>query len=80
MPRPKLVLASAVVALAGVAFTAPVAGAAPPPDASCAGVLSAFAGQAGTRAEFAPLPGELVARVAGEHGDFAYCLGVFMGG
>ena len=80
MPRPTRVLVSAVVTLAGVAFSAPVAGAAPPPDASCAGVLSSFAGQSGTRAEFAPLPGEFVAGVAGEHGDFDYCVGVFSGG
>ena len=80
MPRPKLVLVSAVVTLAGVGFSAPVAGAAPPPSASCAGVLSSFVGQAGTRAEFAPLPGQLVSGIARQHGDFDFCLAVFQGG
>ena len=80
MSRPKVFLASCTIALVGVAATSPVAAAQPPSEASCVGVLSAFAGQAGTRDEFAPAPGAGVALLANEHGDFAYCLNVFLGG
>jgi hypothetical protein len=78
--RPRLWLVSGVVALAGVALPSSVAEAAPPADASCLGVLSSFAGEAGIRDEFAPAPGPLVAGLASQHGDFEYCLGLFLGG
>ncbi|MGH2782510.1 MAG: hypothetical protein ACRDLA_14095 [Thermoleophilaceae bacterium] len=39
------------------------------------------AGQAGIRDDFAPpQSGAAVARIAKEHGDFAFCLSVFLGG
>jgi hypothetical protein len=70
---------SALAVLASLAVAAPASSAEPPPDASCLGVLSAFAGQAGTRDQFAPpVSGARVARIAGEHGDFTYCLNVFL--
>ena len=80
MSRPKGLLAACTVALVGVAANAPFAAAQPPSAASCTGVLSSFAGQAGTRDEFSPAPGAAVARLANEHGDFTYCLNVFFGG
>ena len=50
----------------------------PPAEADCVGVLSAFVGQAGTRSQFAPLPGNATVSVlAREHGNFAHCLSVF---
>ena len=76
--RPKLFLASCAVALVSVAATAPAAPAEPPPQASCLGVLSSFAGQAGIRDQFAPAPGPL--ELAHAHGDFSYCLELFLTG
>jgi hypothetical protein len=79
MARRKVLPVSALVALASLAVAAPAASAEPPPDASCLGVLSAFAGQAGTRDLFAPpVSGARVARIASEHWDFNYCLSVFL--
>jgi len=70
----------AAAAAASVAIAAPTASAAPPPEASCLGVLSSFAGQAGTRDDYAPpVSGARVAEIAGEHGDFNYCVAVFLG-
>lgn len=78
MPRPKRVIASGFVVLAGLAAAAPSASAQPPPQASCLGVLSSFAGQAGIRDDFAPpVSGARNSRIAREHGDFGYCLTVF---
>jgi hypothetical protein len=75
MSRPRTLLVSLLVALASLAIAAPSAPAQPPPEASCVGVLSSFA-EPGVRAEFAPAPGAMVARVAREHGDFGYCFSV----
>lgn len=80
MSRPKAFLTTCTMALVGVAANSPVAAGQPPSKASCVGVLSSFAGQAGTRDEFSPAPGAAVARLASEHGDFSYCLNVFLGG
>ena len=80
MSRLKVFLVSCVVALIGAAATASSAPAQPPSDASCLGVLSSFAGQAGTRDLFAPAPGQAVARLAQAHGDLAYCLDLFFNG
>jgi hypothetical protein len=68
------------VALAALGLAAPSASAEPPPNASCAGVLSSFAGQAGIRDEFAPpVSGARVAFIASHHGDLGFCLSVFFG-
>jgi hypothetical protein len=74
-------LSTAVLgALAGLATAAPSASAAPPPAASCLGVLSTFAAETRTRDDFAPpVSGASVARIAGEHGDLPYCITVFFG-
>jgi hypothetical protein len=80
MSRSRRVLVTGLAALAAVAVAAPSAAAQPPPSASCLGVLSSFAGQAGIRSDFAPAPGSEVSRIAHEHGDFGFCLIVFGGG
>ena len=68
------------VATTGLVIAAPSVPAQPPPQASCLGVLSSFAGQAGIRDDFAPpVSGQRVATIAGEHGDFGHCLTVFLG-
>jgi hypothetical protein len=42
-------------------------------------VLSSFAGQSGTRDDFAPpVSGARVAFIAGEHGTLGYCVTVFL--
>ena len=65
-------------AVTGLSAAAPVAAAQPPPQASCLGVLSSFAGQSGIRDDFAPpVSGARVAHIASEHGDLGYCLTVF---
>jgi hypothetical protein len=80
MSRVRTLLVCGVVALASVAVAAPSAPAQPPEEASCLGVLSSFAGQAGIRDDFAPpISGQRTARIAGEHGDFGFCLSVFLG-
>ena len=79
MPRFKKLLA-AFGAVAVTVVAAPPASAQPSPQASCLGVLSSFAGQAGIRADFAPAPGAEVSRIAAEHGDLGFCLIVFGGG
>jgi len=79
MSRLRAVLVTGLVALAGVAMAAPSAAAQPPSQASCVGVLSSFAGQAGIRSDFAPAPGSEVSRIAHEHGDLGFCLIVFGG-
>jgi len=79
MSRLRAVLVTGLVTLTGVAVAAPSAAAQPPPQASCLGVLSSFAGQAGIRSDFAPAPGAAVSRIAREHGDFGFCLIVFGG-
>jgi hypothetical protein len=76
MSRLKRLLLFGVIAVASLAATAPAASAQPPPNASCVGVLSSFTGQAHIRSQFAPLPGQLVASVAQQHGDFAFCSGL----
>jgi hypothetical protein len=79
MSRPRTLLVSLVSALAGLGATAPIAPAQPPPEASCLGVLSSFAGQSGTRDDFAPpVSGARVAFIAGEHGTLGYCVTVFL--
>jgi hypothetical protein len=79
MTRWRLLLTSGLVALASLAVVAPSAPAQPPPEASCLGVLSSFAGQAGIRDDFAPpVSGARVARIAKQHGDFGFCLSVFL--
>jgi hypothetical protein len=79
MSRRTTLLLSVAGAVTGLAAAAPVAPAQPPPQASCLGVLSSFAGQSGIRDEFAPpVSGARVAFIAGEHGDFNYCLTVFL--
>ena len=61
-----------------MAIAAPSASAHPPPEASCLGVLSSFAGQEGFRDDFAPpISGERVAFIAGEQGDLTFWLNVF---
>jgi len=73
-------LASAVATVAGMAVAAPASQAQVPSEGSCLGVLSSFAAQSGTRDDFAPpVSGARVAFIAGEHGDFSYCLTVFFG-
>jgi hypothetical protein len=80
LTRCRALLTSGLVVLASLAVVAPSASAQPPPEASCVGVLSSFAGQAGIRDEFAPpVSGARVARIAREHGDFPFCLTVFLG-
>jgi hypothetical protein len=78
--RYRTFLACGAVAMTGLAIAAPSAPAQPPPEASCLGVLSSFAGQAGIRDDFAPpVSGQRVAMIAREHGDFGFCLTVFLG-
>ena len=72
MSRLTLVLATGAVA-AGMAAAPAVATAQPPANASCAGVLSSFAGQTGIRSDFAPLPGSEVSAIARQHGDLETC-------
>jgi hypothetical protein len=79
MSRLRAVLITGLVALAGVAVAAPSAAAQPPPQASCAGVLSSFAGQGGFRQEFAPAPGGVVSGIAREQGDLGFCAGLIFG-
>jgi hypothetical protein len=68
------------LALAALALAAPSASSQPPADASCLGVLSSFAGQAGIRDQFAPpVSGQRVAFIASNNGDFGFCLSVFLG-
>jgi hypothetical protein len=75
-----LLVTSVMAALVVLAIAAPSASAQPPPQASCLGVLSSFAGQAGIRDDFAPpVSGQRVAFIASNHGDFAFCLNVFLG-
>ena len=76
MSRSKALVAAGLGALACLTAAAPAASAQPPPQASCVGVLSSFAGQVGIRNEFAPAPGAEVARIAHAHGDFGECLTV----
>ena len=76
MSRSKALIAAGLGGLVCLTAAAPAASAQPPPQASCVGVLSSFAGQAGIRNQFAPAPGAQVARVAQEHGDFGFCLTV----
>jgi hypothetical protein len=76
MSRVRRLLLFGVLAATSVAATAPAAAARPPPNASCVGVLSSFAGQAHIRSQFAPAPGQLVASVAQQHGGFAFCAGL----
>jgi hypothetical protein len=79
MSRRSTPLVCLVSALAGLGAAAPLAPAQPPPEASCLGVLSSFAGQSGTRDDFAPpVSGARVAFIAGEHGDLGYCISVFL--
>lgn len=80
MSRRNALPAAVLGALVSLATVAPSASAAPPPDASCLGVLSAFAAETQTRDDFAPpVSGARVARIAGEHGDLDYCIAVFFG-
>ena len=80
MSRRNALRAAVLGALVSLATVAPSASAAPPPDASCLGVLSAFAAETQTRDDFAPpVSGARVARIAGEHGDLDYCIAVFFG-
>ena len=75
-----LLVTGLAAALAALAIAAPSASAQTPPSASCLGVLSSFAGQEGIRNDFAPpVSGERVAFIASNHGDFAFCLNVFLG-
>jgi hypothetical protein len=79
MTRWRLLLTSGLVALASLGVVAPSASAQPPPEASCLGVLSSFAGQTGIRDDFAPpVSGARVASIAKQHGDFGFCLSVFL--
>jgi hypothetical protein len=72
--------AAVLGALASIATVAPSASAAPPPDASCVGVLSVSVALTGTRDDFAPpVSGANVARIASEHGYLPYCITVFFG-
>ena len=80
MVRLRTLLVTGVTGLAAIAVAAPSAAAQPPPEASCLGVLSAFAGQEGIRDDFAPpISGARVAFIASEHGDLPHCLSVFLG-
>lgn len=80
MSRRRTVPATILVAVVGAAIAAPSVSATPPSNASCLGQLSSFAGQAGIRSDFAPAPGQDVAALARQHGDFAFCLSIFLGG
>jgi hypothetical protein len=77
MSRCRIFLASGLVALAGLAAAAPSASAQPPANASCVGVLSAFAGSVQgdeiQRQDFAPAPGADVAAVARQTGTVPEC-------
>jgi hypothetical protein len=78
MSRCRIFLASGLVALAGLAAAAPAsAQAQPPANASCVGVLSAFAGSVQgdeiLRQDFAPAPGADVAAVAQQTGTVQEC-------
>lgn len=79
MSRCRIFLASGLVALAGLAAAAPSASAQaqPPANASCVGVLSAFAGSVQgdeiRRQDFAPALGADVAAVAQQTGTFEEC-------
>ena len=78
MSKWRILLVSVLAALASLAIAAPSTPAQPPPEASCLGVLSSFAGQTGTRDDFAPpVSGARVARIASEHGDLNFCLTIF---
>ena len=78
MSRRRTVLLSVAGALTGLAAAAPLAPAQPPPQASCLGILSSFAGQSGILDDFAPpVSGARVAFIASEHGDLNYCMTVF---
>jgi hypothetical protein len=78
MSRLKLLLLSCLVTITVAASTAPAV-AEEPTGPSCLGVLSSFAGQAGTRDQFAPpVSGARVAQLASAHGDFTYCLNLFL--
>jgi hypothetical protein len=80
MSRSKALMAAGLGGLALLTAAAPAASAQPPPQASCLGVLSSFAGQAGIRDQFAPpVSGARVAEIASAHGDFGYCVSVFLG-
>jgi hypothetical protein len=80
MFRLRAFLVTGLAVLAAMAVVAPSASSEPPPDASCAGVLSSFAGQAGIRDDFAPpVSGQRVAFIASNHGDLGFCLSVFLG-
>jgi len=80
MSRIRALFVTILATLAALALAAPSASSLPPPEASCLGVLSSFAGQAGIRDDFAPpVSGERVAFIASNHGDFGYCLSVFLG-
>jgi len=76
-----LLVTGLAAALAALAIAAPSSSAqTPPPSASCLGVLSSFAGQGGIRDDFAPpVSGARVAFIASNHGDFTFCLNVFLG-
>jgi hypothetical protein len=79
MSRLRTLLVAGVLALFAVAIAAPSASAQTPSEASCLGVLSSFAGQDGIRDDFAPpVSGARVASIASEHGDFNFCLTVFL--
>ena len=53
--------------------------ASPPTEPGCAGVLSSFAAQNGTRDEFSPeASGRPLAKVAREHGDIVRCFEAFL--
>jgi hypothetical protein len=80
MSRLRTLLVIGLTALGALAIGVPSASAQPPSSASCLGVLSSFAGQAGIRSDFAPASGREVAALAHAHGDFAYCLSLFLGG
>jgi len=73
MRRLRMLLASGVVAVVGLAVASPSASAFPPPtahppaNASCVGLLSSFVGSRHfvlSRSDFAPLPGQDVAALA----------------
>jgi hypothetical protein len=79
MSRFRIVLASGLVALAGLAAAAPSASAQAQTQAhgSCLGVLSAFAGSVQGdeifRQDFAPAPGAAVAAIAQKKGTLSEC-------
>ncbi len=75
MWRFRMFLVAGLVALAGLAGTAPSASAMANDDyASCLGSLSSFAGSLQLRDDFAPQPGATVAIGARAHEDFLTCL------